>query len=83
MRWEDGVTRPVGVLTAEQALQQLIAAGNHDCGGCRPLRVTGAKLVTAQIQTSRGGATAPTWEYTVEGTQVRITRVAVSTRPRA
>ena len=77
VRWDDGVTRPVEVLTAEQALQQLIAAGNHDCTGCRPLRVTGANLVTTQIQTSRGGATVPTWQYTVEGTQVRITRVAV------
>jgi hypothetical protein len=77
VRWEDGVTRQVEVLSAEQAMQQLVASGNHDCGGCRPLRVTGASLVMARVQTSRGPATAPTWEYTVEGTSARITRVAV------
>jgi hypothetical protein len=78
VRWHDGVTRTVDILTAEQALEELIAPGNHDCGGCVPLYVTGATLVTSEIQTGRGRATVPTWEYTLEGTAARISRVAVA-----
>jgi hypothetical protein len=43
-----------------------------------PLYVTGATLVTSEIQTGRGRATVPTWEYTLEGTAARISRVAVA-----
>lgn len=78
VRWHDGVTRTVDILSAEQALEELIAPGNHDCGGCVPLYVTGATLVTSEIQTGRGRATVPTWDYTLEGTSARITRVAVA-----
>jgi len=31
-----------------------------------------------RIQTTRGLATAPAWEYTLKGTAVRVTRVAVA-----
>jgi hypothetical protein len=43
-----------------------------------PLKVTGATLSTVQIQTSRGPATAPAWEFTIQGTSLRATRVAFS-----
>ncbi|GAA2643859.1 hypothetical protein GCM10010399_92280 [Dactylosporangium fulvum] len=43
-----------------------------------PLQVTGARLSTARIQTTRGPATVPAWEYTLQGTAVRLTRVAVA-----
>jgi hypothetical protein len=42
-----------------------------------PLQVTGARLSTAKIQTTRGPATVPAWEYTLRWTAIRITRVAV------
>ena len=42
-----------------------------------PLRVSGARLTTGPIETGRGTATGPIWEFTVEGTDVRITRVAI------
>jgi hypothetical protein len=40
--------------------------------------VTGARLSTVKLQTTRGPATVPAWEYTLRGTAVRVTRVAVA-----
>jgi len=75
--WDNGVSQTVPLISAEEALRQLIAAGAGDCGGCAPLEVTGAKLTTTQIQTTRGRATVPAWEYALKATAVRVTRVAV------
>jgi hypothetical protein len=35
-------------------------------------------LTSGPIQTSRGPATAPIWEFTVEDTAVKVTRVAIA-----
>lgn len=75
--WASGTTRAYPLISAEEALRQLVKAGSGDCGGCEPLQITGARLSTVQIQTIRGPATAPAWEFTLKGTAVRITRVAV------
>lgn len=75
--WDDGTTRTVALISAREALRQLTAAGTGDCPGCVPLRVTGARLTTTRIETTRGPATAPAWEYALKGTAVRVTRVAV------
>ena len=42
------------------------------------LLVTDAQLTSGPIQTTRGPATAPIWEFTVEGTAVKVTRVAIA-----
>ena len=42
------------------------------------LLITGATLVTGPIETTRGPATAPIWEFTLQGTAVRLTRVAIA-----
>jgi hypothetical protein len=78
VRWADGVTRSVPLMSANDALEALKADGNGQCGGCQPLVVTGATLSTAEVTTSRGPATTPVWEFTLQGTAVRITRVAVA-----
>ena len=78
VRWADGVTRSVPLMSANDALEALKADGNGECGGCQPLMVTGATLSTAQVTTSRGQATTPVWEFTLQGTAVRITRMAVA-----
>jgi hypothetical protein len=77
VRWLDGKTVDVDVLSAADALDDLIAAGGGDCGDCRPLRVTDAKLATGLVETSQGPAEAPLWVFTIDGTDVRVTRVAV------
>lgn len=76
--WQNGATQTVPLISADQALKQLIAAGTGNCPECVPLEVTSARLTAARIQTTRGPATAPAWEYTLKGTAVRVTRVAVA-----
>ncbi|SCL59865.1 hypothetical protein [Micromonospora chersina] len=65
------------MLSADGALVQLRAAGTGDCSGCAPLKITRARLTTMTVPTTRGPATAPAWEYTLDGTTVRLARVAV------
>jgi hypothetical protein len=82
VRWDDGRTITVHPISAEQALRELRAAGNQSCPECVPLEVTAAHLSDATFQTSRGPATAPAWEFTLKGTQVVATRLAVPVRGR-
>lgn len=77
VRWDDGTVRTLPLISAREALQELQANG-QPCPECTPLLVIGAKLSSAGITTSRGPAMAPVWEFTVQGTSVRITRVAVA-----
>ena len=68
----------VDVLSAADALDDLVAAGAaNECDECRPLRVTDANLATGLVETSQGPAEAPMWVFTIDGTAVRVTRVAV------
>jgi hypothetical protein len=80
IRWQDGTTQTAPLVSAQEALAAISAKGNGDCPDCVPLKVTGAKLTTRTIETSRGPATAPAWEFTVQGTAVRVTRVAIAAR---
>lgn len=75
--WSDGHTLVLPLLAAEPALQALAADGASDCPGCPPLEAVKARLITRRVDTSRGVATAPAWEYTLRGTGVRVVRVAV------
>lgn len=78
--WPDGTSLTVRVMSAEDTLRSLVAAGGPgNCGGCTPLRVVGARLGTARVQTTGGPAQAPTWEFSLQGTSVVITRIAVAT----
>jgi hypothetical protein len=81
LRWQDGSTRTVRLISAQQALSELKAdATGSACPDCVPLRITGARLTSGSVQTSRGPAEAPVWEFTVQGTAVRVTRVAIADR---
>jgi hypothetical protein len=77
VKWLDGSKIEVNVLSAAQALADLVAAGGGDCPDCPALLVTDASLAMGLVETSRGPAEAPMWVYTIEGTAVRVTRVAV------
>jgi hypothetical protein len=78
VKWLDGTTIEVNLLSAVEALEDLVAAGDPAaCPECRPLLVTDAHLATGLVETSRGPAEAPVWVLTIEGTQVRVARVAV------
>ncbi|MET7421560.1 hypothetical protein [Dactylosporangium sp. NPDC005555] len=74
--WDGGGSRTVAIIGAAEALEELVKGGAGSCAECGTIEVTGARLGTAKIQTARGAATAPAWEFTVEGSAVLVTRVA-------
>jgi hypothetical protein len=78
VRWADGTTKSIRPVSATQALADVRATAAASCEDCVPLAVTAARLSTASIQTSRGPAIAPAWEFTIRGTKVRVTRIAVA-----
>jgi hypothetical protein len=77
--WSSGTRVSVQLISADTALQQLTSSveSSTDCNGCAPLQVTGAALATTRIQTGRGMAQVPACVFTLAGTKVRITRLAV------
>lgn len=77
VHWVDGSSVDVDVLSAADALADLVAAGAGDCPDCRALRVMDAKLAKSLVETSIGPAEVPVWVFTIDGTAVRVTRVAV------
>lgn len=78
VRWQDGSTASVALISAQQAVAAIKAGTSEPCGDCTPLRITDARLTTGRIETSRGSATAPVWDLTAEGTAVTVTRVAIA-----
>jgi hypothetical protein len=80
VRWPNGSTRTVGLISAQQALADMKAEGAAagPCKDCVPLKVTGAQVTTGNYETARGPVVAPAWEFTLEGTPVKIQRIAVS-----
>jgi len=77
VKWLDGSSVDVNVLSAADTLAALIASAKGKCGDCTPLEVTDAQRATGLIDTSRGPANAPIWVYSIAGSTVKVTRVAV------
>lgn len=64
--WSDGRTRAVALLSAAEAFDRMKREASdtgNACPECQPLVVTGAQLVTGQIQTALGPAQAPLWQF--------------------
>jgi hypothetical protein len=80
IQWQDGTTHAVPVISAEQALADLKAAGVSPCPDCTPLQITGARLTTATFQSSRGPAQAPAWEFSLQDTDVKLDQIAVASQ---
>jgi hypothetical protein len=81
VRWDNGTTRTVQLISAAAAMAQfttLQVLNNGDCGSCSALEVTGARLGHATVDTTRGSADAPVWEFKIRGSSVRVTRLAVA-----
>ena len=76
--WQDGTTTKVPLLSAQEAIVAIESTTEAPCSDCSMLLVTDARLTSGPIQTSRGPATAPIWEFTVQGTAVKLTRVAIA-----
>jgi hypothetical protein len=78
VQWLDGTTRAVKLISAQQAVEELRAGSSGSCPECFPLEITAARLTSGPVSTSRGPATGPLWEFTVAGTAVRVTEVAIA-----
>jgi hypothetical protein len=77
VRWLDGSTVDVTVLSAAKTLAALISSATSTCDDCQPLEVTDAQQATGLVDTSRGPANAPIWVYSIAGTAVKVSHVAV------
>ncbi len=76
--WQDGTTTKVPLLSAQDAIVAIESTTEAPCSDCTMLLVTAAELTSGPIQTSRGPATAPIWAFTMQGTAVKVTRVAIA-----
>lgn len=76
--WQDGSTTRVPLLSAQDALAAIGRTAAAPCDDCSALLVTAADLTSGPIQTTRGPATAPMWEFALQGTAVKVTRVAIA-----
>jgi len=79
VRWADGSTVRLALLTARAAFAEL--AAQRPCGGpyaCGQLTVTGAQPGAVAVRTSRGLASVPAWRFTVAGLGWKVSEVAVA-----
>jgi hypothetical protein len=77
--WPGGSTTKVPVLSEAQAFSALKNNTVGRCAGCRttPVAVTGARPATMAVPTSRGKASVPAWEFTVNGALGPVFRAAI------
>jgi hypothetical protein len=80
VRWPDGTSETVELVDAQAALDAIRSPRAASCE-CQPLRVTAAHLTSRSTATTRGTTEIPVWEFTLEGTQVRVTAVALKGPP--
>ena len=79
VRWADGSTLRLPLLTAKAAFAEL--AAQRPCGGpysCDQLTVTGAQPGVVTVSTSRGLARVPAWRFTVAELGWQPSEVAVA-----
>jgi hypothetical protein len=79
--WPDGSTTRIPVMSAQAAIVAIAdaaKAAQAPCPECTDLIATDAELIEVAIQTTRGPATAPVWSFTIDGTAVKVTRVAIA-----
>ena len=76
--WHDGTSTTVPLLSAHAAIVAIESTTAAPCSDCAMLLVTAARLTSGPVETTRGPATAPMWEFTVQSTAVKVTRVAIA-----
>ncbi|GGZ94732.1 hypothetical protein GCM10010329_15230 [Streptomyces spiroverticillatus] len=75
--WPDGTTRKAATLTAREAVE-FLGEGSNDPDGGHTLKVTGARLGTTEVATSRGPTRVPAWLFTVAGYDAPFTYPALA-----
>ena len=77
--WSGGRRLSLPLLSAQEALRLL--AVDEGCPQCGRHVVTGARLTTMRLSTTRGPATVPAWEFSLKDTKTRILRMALDSGP--
>jgi hypothetical protein len=77
IRWDNGTSLRIRPISAADALRHITEGAMSTCASCAPLEVMSARLTTVRMSTTKGDAAVPAWEFTLIGSRVRITRVAV------
>ncbi|MDP9847035.1 hypothetical protein [Streptosporangium lutulentum] len=86
IRWRDGTTMTSPMLRASAAYEQMSVPNPHQkCapGECGLLTVIGARLGEVRIQTSRGPAVVPAWQFSVRDVPGTFSRVAIAPTARS
>lgn len=86
IRWLDGTAMTSPLLRASAAYEQMSVPNPHqECapGDCGPLTVIGARLGEVRIQTSRGPAIVPAWQFDVRDVPGTFSRVAIAPTARS
>ena len=78
IEWPDGTTTAVPLLSAVEAVAAIRSNTTATCDECTPLQITAAVLSSGPVETTLGPAVAPVWEFALEGTAVKVTRVALA-----
>jgi hypothetical protein len=78
--WTDGTTKPVRTMTVDEAVSAMRRNSSPSAPtcGCTPLRIVAATPVTIEVETTRGPATAPAWEFALAGTAAKLRQLAVA-----
>ena len=78
--WANGTTKPVRTVTVDEALSAMRRNSSPSAPtcGCTPLRIVAAAPVTVEVETTRGPATAPAWEFAIAGTAAKLRQLAVA-----
>lgn len=76
--WPDGTRTTVPLLSAADAVAAIRSTATATCDECVPLQIKASILSTGAVETTLGPAVAPVWEFTLEGTAVKVTRVALA-----
>ena len=82
IRWADGSSTPVALVSAADALREMSGAP-APCPGCTPAPLAPPHLGTMTLATTLGPATVPAWLFSLPGTRVSLARVAVAPADRA
>ncbi|MGP4114845.1 hypothetical protein ACTWP5_28560 [Streptomyces sp. 4N509B] len=77
IRWEDGETRPVSLMSAADAFGEMSSGIADSSPGFDALEVTGVASGEMRVRTSRGPAQVPAWLFTLDGYDTPLRHAAV------
>lgn len=78
VEWPDGTTTTIPLLSARDAVAAIRSGATATCDDCTAMQITAAVLSSGPVETTHGPAIVPIWEFSIEGTAVKVSRVAIA-----